>query len=269
VQRSRYARNIYINGDPYLEGLLGLSWLPSTQAKTNASRYEAWVNATLDTLWSRFTGSRVIMAISSRQMLGRVTIRPRDASPDPTQMFDRFKSQHDLTCQAEAKPVNRKDAVIAGTPWTEEGKDYPTSTATGRGSYAVIPFNPWLFDNLTCGASVPTNRAEYVLVHELTHSLASISGKFAAYEQAPAQFDNLEEFAAIVFTNVYISETGGTKLVGGHHGEILPPELTPGKAFYDAYKEPLQRVCKNERNLVWKIREGKNISHNPFLYCEL
>jgi hypothetical protein len=176
-------------------------------------------------------------------------------------------------CNAQAKPKNPRDANIAGTTWTEDKSDqrkgFPTVTATGRGSDVDVPFNPWLFNGKSCGTDIPTNRADCVLVHELMHCLASLSGKFAFYHAAPRAFDNLEEFTAIVITNIYLSETGAQRLVGGHHGEILPAELVPGKAFYDAYKEPLQQVCKNHQGLVRTLRAGVNIAHNPFLYCAI
>jgi hypothetical protein len=267
MQRSRFARNLYISGDQYLEGFLGLSWFPSQTARTNADNYESWVNWTLNTVWSRFTGSRVIMTISARR--GTVTIIPRDATPDPTKMFERFRPPQDLICNAEGKPLRPKDARIAGTPWFEDGKDYPTTTATGLGSDAIIPINPWLFAKLSCGSSVPVNRADFVLIHELMHGLASLSGRMADYEPAPRPFDNLEEFSAIVIGNIYISESGGTDLVGGHHDEILPRELMSGQAFYNAYKEPLQRMCANQGQLVRELRNGVNIPHNPLLFCDL
>jgi|HubBroStandDraft_6_1064221.scaffolds.fasta_scaffold729260_1 hypothetical protein len=101
------------------------------------------------------------------------------------------------------------------------------------------------------------------------HSLASLSGKYAVGESARAIFDNLEEFAAIVITNVFISETAGQQLMGGHHGEMLPAALMPSQAFYDPYKEPLQRVCRNYPSLVRGLRTRTDISHNPFVCCEM
>ena len=264
-----WGRNIYVDVGPYLEGALGLAWFPSCKAKVDASQYEAWIEVTLRALCGRFTGSRLVLAISSK--LGKVVIQPRDASPDPTDPLSRFVSERDRICNAEAKPVNKKDALIAGGPWFEDGKDYPTSKTTGYGSDCVIPFNPWVFDGRFCGPNVPLNRADFLLVHELTHAYASLSGKLATQESAPIVFGNLDEFAAIVVTNVYISETGGRQLVGGHSGEILPAALMPSQAFYDAYKEPLQRVCQNLQDFVRELRrpDAEAIPHNPFLCCDM
>jgi hypothetical protein len=106
-QESVYAHNIHVDGDAYLKGDLGLKWFPSQEAKTNAANYETWVNQTLAMLWSKFTGSRVIMAISGKSTQGKiVTIRPRDSSPDPTKMFDKFIPEKDRMCNAEAQPIH-------------------------------------------------------------------------------------------------------------------------------------------------------------------
>jgi hypothetical protein len=99
--KSCWGRNIYVDGDPYLEGFLGFSLLPSQAAKGNARRYEDWVNWTLRTLCSRFTGSRLVIEISSNQ--GSVTIRPRDSSPDPKDVFSKLIPVQDRMCNAEVK----------------------------------------------------------------------------------------------------------------------------------------------------------------------
>jgi hypothetical protein len=267
MQTSRYATNLYINGDAYVKQIFGLDLPFQPQAERNKDNYETWVVRFLDVLWTRFTSSRVIMAIG-RKTPRTVAITPRDHSPDPTSYFDRFKPEIDRMCNAQAKPTNPQAAILAGRPWTLEGKDYPTATTTGTGSDVVVPFMPWIFKSI-CGTGIPINRADCVLLHELTHALSCLNGKSALMDGAPRAFDNLEEFTAIVVTNVYLSETGSQQLVGGHHGEVLPAALNDGQAFYNEYKEPLQKVCQNHQKLVGELRLGKNIAHNPFLFCQV
>ncbi len=87
------------------------------------------------------------------------------------------------------------------------------------GLQSTIPFEP---------AAFPTNNPHTlnpseVLFHELVHAVRELSGKL---DQTPIHdaYEDIEEYFAIVISNVYRSELNRIGLRGGHHSESLPPK---------------------------------------------
>jgi hypothetical protein len=81
-----------------------------------------------------------------------------------------------------------------------------------------IPFEPAAFPN-----DPKTLNPGEVLFHELVHSVRELSGKL---DQSPIHdaYEDIEEYFAIVVSNVYRSELNRIGLRGGHHSESLPPK---------------------------------------------
>ena len=53
----------------------------------------------------------------------------------------------------------------------------------------------------------PGRDGDEILLHELVHGLSSLVGRLADSMAGPAGYSNLEEFTAIVISNLYASET--------------------------------------------------------------
>src|SRR6202008_4640939 len=76
-----HAPNLYINGDGYLKGFLGLDWLPSDAAKAQVDNYEKKVAALLFGMWKSYTASWVMWEITVARPK-RVDIKPPEFAPD-------------------------------------------------------------------------------------------------------------------------------------------------------------------------------------------
>jgi hypothetical protein len=266
MQQFSFAHNIFADGDPFLKGFLGFSLFPSADARRNASNYEADVIYILGYRYAKFVSSRVIMTIGQHADK-KVTIRPRPI-PDP----DPKVADVERLYNAEAEPANLRDAIRKGDPDPAPGKEVweDKTVGTGYGSDVVITFNPGVYADAMGQAPVNMlGRSDYVLLHELVHAMSDVSGMRADRMGAPAGYDNLEEFTAIVVANVYISENGEGygSLVGGHGGQTLPVLLTGSQAFYNRYSSYMEQVCLNHVWLAKELKKATGIKHNPFVYC--
>ena len=116
MQRSPFGHNIYVDGDPYLKGFLGLSLFPSAEAKSNAANYETVLTHMIANLWAKFTNSRVIQHINQYPSRN-VIIRPR-AIPDPDQDAPPLQQvpEEERQYNATAEPTREKDAILRGEP---------------------------------------------------------------------------------------------------------------------------------------------------------
>ena len=65
----------------------------------------------------------------------------------------------------------------------------------------------------------PAELRDEILIHELVHTGRKLDGiyKHIETEGAAARYDNLEDFIAILLTNIYMSEKG-KKVFRGSHG---------------------------------------------------
>jgi hypothetical protein len=125
---------------------------------------------------------------------------------------------------AESTAVNRKDETLASKPVVDCQLLVPNrpervmGTGTGTGSDTKVGFDPRQYN----GSRGPGHRADEILVHELVHSLRSCLGLVDC--QRPdgiGDYDNVEEFYAVLLANIYMSEKGRSPLRAGHH-EYLP-----------------------------------------------
>lgn len=275
--QSTVAQNIYVDGRAYLKGALGLSWFPSAEAQRNKSNYEADLNWMLRFLYAKFTSSQVILQIAFHRNKN-VVIRPRPI-PAPSADEDDFSRVYN----ADTIPSSAKDAVRAGQAAPAPGKDPiedPTK-GTGAGSDALVEFNPGVYKDAMGAAPgdresglfwARMGRSDCVLLHELVHAMSCVSGVDAGTMAGPEHYDNLEEFTAVVISNVYAAETGGVtppNLAGGHGNQVLPLLLRDSRAFYNRYRRYIQDACDNHPALAQQLKKATGISHNPFIYCDV
>lgn len=110
----------------------------------------------------------------------------------------------------------------------QHNSDQPNSTATqllrnpGRGAGANIDFFPWEWHNI--GGGLPGAARDEILLHELVHAymiqrgLSSIRNLHRVrFARRVRRFDIVDDFFAIMITNVYSSETR-RPIRREHHG---------------------------------------------------
>jgi hypothetical protein len=277
--RSSVAQNLYLDGRPYLRGMLGLSWLPSSAAQRNKANYEADLERIVRSIYSTFTGSQVILRIAFHRSKN-VVIQPRSVGPDPNDPGqDKFSQDYNASTAPSSEVGSIRKGDDAPAPGKDATEDH--TKGTGEGSDALISFNPGVYKDAMGVAPgdddqkskkfwAESGRSDCVLLHELVHAMSDVSGVNAQDQGAPYRYQNLEEFAAVEIANIYYAELTGAMpaiLVGGHDGSVLPVQLKDSKAFYDKYKQYMQNVCDNHPELAKQLKSATGIAHNPFVYC--
>jgi hypothetical protein len=137
---------------------------------------------------------------------------------------------------------------------------------TGAGSDSEVHFTPQETVPI-CGSGVVASacrlrgQAEHnpdeTLLHELVHSLRELLGQFYRYPTVVSDYDNEEEFFAILLVNIYISEKGGKVLRASHRGAFgaLSPDLAGSEKFLGK-DDPVITVEKFEnRRLIKKLAD--------------
>lgn len=108
------------------------------------------------------------------------------------------------------------------------------------------------------------------LVHELVHALRDVRGQLLQVPTRSKNYDNEEEFFAILVQNVYASEKGMTILRHDHHGNAaLPSRLSTSEKFLGKGQRPITLEELENRLLVSKlVRENNDLCKNIFLHVK-
>jgi hypothetical protein len=187
--------------------------------------------------------------------------------------------------RAVATPVSPQAATPAGQPFlgcnpssaATLNQPIPAlGTGTGAGSAVTVRFAG---DDVIAGtASILSVSADEVLLHELVHGLRQARGQShceaiksglpsidaASAASNNAQFyDTLEEFIAIVISNIYRSELKKQGLRRDHHGATsLQYPLTNARSFSQAWQRQMQRMLDDMQILCLDL--GRlNVGYNP------
>jgi hypothetical protein len=212
---------------------------------------------------ARAVGRAVLSEISITRPK-TVTIRPYVPS-DPD---DYNAGEHDddgPAATATGMPILNSKGIATG------------GGGTGKGSNALVDFTPdmWgVFSSGRSSTSQPTGPAsdpDDVLLHELVHACRDVRGM--SYMMAVSgNYDNEEEYLAIVIVNVYLSEKGKTDLRANHKGHTV---LKDPDKFLD-----LKTVDLKPRVLIERLRQihgtlydslsriGPPVKFNPFFQYE-
>jgi hypothetical protein len=232
-----YCPRIKVDGRSLLSGAFGFRMLSSDASKLKMSTFENDVIRVLkkvyDTTW---TATAVIDAVfkegQSRNM--QVMIIPMGAS----------------STLASAGADDQKDAAPKDAERFRGLRDDPSTTkderfekssgkGTGKGSSSHIEFDPNAED------------AEKTIVHELLHSLREMRGQLnqVPTEAVLDQYENEEEFYAMLIGNIYLSEIGRTDLRASH---IVYQELEESQKTSAGFlaNTPYGKAC---RRLVYKF----------------
>jgi hypothetical protein len=103
---------------------------------------------------------------------------------------------------------------------------------TGKGADVQLKFSPDEHHKSKCDKAGPGSATDEVLHHEMVHALRVMQGKRNMIPTKDPDYENDEEFLAIVATNVYISAKSGTQFRAHHRGyAALQPPLNTSSGF--------------------------------------
>jgi len=143
--------------------------------------------------------------------------------------------------------------------------------ARGGGSASTIEFSPGLFATPYCRAvaTAPGMRDSEVLFHEMVHGYRGMRGiqHFMQTVGGRKNYGNLEEFAAVVITNIYISETRGPEepLTADHMGNSPPlSEATSSTFLAIRGNRNLTNMLKNADPAFFQKLGDVSAAFNPF-----
>ena len=175
------------------------------------------------------------------------------------------------TCNAYATEEDRADAAPAGVqpfrgiddnPATPGDERYERATVglsilrhavigTGRGSDSAIHYSDDMWLASGCCSAAPGGGAgaqpDEVLFHEMLHSLREMQGKLNAVPTigTARDYENEEEFFAVVLTNIYMSSKGSMQLRASHQGFApLPAALSTSAGFLSDFHN--RRILRDQ-----------------------
>src|SRR5262249_30007406 len=106
--------------------------------------------------------------------------------------------------------------------------------ALGGGSSVLIRFDPIeRAPGRKCPPppGQPASGTDDTLMHEMLHGLRQMVGQWDG-SSIGLDYDTIEEFYAILLTNIYMSERGKPQLRKNHHGKVpLEPEYCTSEGF--------------------------------------
>ena len=188
-----------------------------------------------------------------------ITIRPMN---DPTQV--------NAYTTNEAVSSTRKGSLVIACDGM--GTVLAQRSGTGTGSSSTIEYSPETFtpgdplyhQNRQNGKHAMGSHGlspDEILFHELVHAIAASHGTLNCTPMVDG-FDNMDDFRAILFTNIYSSETG-RKLRKNHHGhsELVTDKFMPSN-FYETYKVQIKTCCQELAMLSQQLALV-NCSYNP------
>jgi NleD-like pathogen effector protein (putative zinc metallopeptidase) len=163
---------------------------------------------------------------------GTVSIRPYWNWSDPI--------------NAEAKPANRQDATARNAPVTPGAI---LNVGTGQGTNSTVEYTPAMWGkNGAAKTDAPGYDADEIIFHEMVHASRQLRGIQEGIRVR--DYDNMEEYLAVVVTNIYMAHKGKTKLAGDHDkGTLKDP---------DHFLDTIQDRRFPPRDLMRKLRAGQN-----------
>jgi hypothetical protein len=229
----------------------GSSWLTDLDAFNGtiwSAVHETWCLWLLNNISNTWTGYDYLIQV---YFLGNQF--SKDMHIVPYNQADRQGPLGPVNAYAWFRPgENMTDMTPAGQAIFVGGADNPATpvderfqvvgTGTGGGTDVDLHFSPELF----AAGTGPSSQPDEVLFHEMLHALREMQGEFDQVPTGPQDklYDNVEEFLAILMTNIYVSEKSPTLAVlrKDHHGtQVLPAAESTSDGF----------LLNNLENLFW------------------
>ncbi len=197
---------------------------------------------------------------------GMMSLSPTDT---PEQAIEKLKKNFNATAGAtdsrNATPKGKEVLYCGGPNQNQQIGDFK---GTGTGSDTLVKFTPdmWVTSDVAAafGASSSTGPGvgkDEILLHEMVHGMRQMKGTMqcAATPDNPA-LDTVEEFMAIVISNVYRSELNLGGLRADHWGfKPLSADLTDAQKFIDKDKE---KVTSNYKRLLQLKQEHPELCND-------
>jgi hypothetical protein len=255
---------INIDGDVFIEGFLGLTWCPSDDAKRKRDNWEKSVDSIITSLSKKHTSWAVMKALSDSGHT--LTIEPNPV----------------VECNATTFPKSAQDAARAGAEAEHCSKAVKGDNAgTGKGTNSKIVFSPGPFAKSgMCSVTGAGRDADEILFHEITHAMRYAVGQRNACFATPFGYADYEEFVAVLFTNVYSSETSRslrkdhsgyekmpvTTALFNNKAEKVQVDLHDPQKFCNWFRPQMENIQKYQRTLVKRLADCQHIRWNPFYY---
>jgi hypothetical protein len=242
MAKTRYKGNIFIDGE--LLHYIGVS-------------------VQLDEIASHATGRAVLAAVQSKAL--ELVIQPwTDKTPGAVTSNTEVRKAH-----LPGKTLLTCGRGSSGNEFRPNGQPI---LGEGGGSGSTISFTPDVTDRI----HGPGHEPDEILLHELVHALRALLGQKRC-EAVGDRFDNIEEFGAILITNIYRSECGRSGLRGDHTVDDCPGKsngekclkpmagnLVDAKAFYARFKAQMDRLFNSDlRSLGRQLAVEVNCDFNP------
>jgi len=162
-----------------------------------------------------------------------------------------------------------KSCRIIPVPYSDPGKTITTPVATNA---CLVEYNPWTWnwEDRFLGFD-PTNRGydpDDVLFHELVHVFLQLAQIFRSVPRND-QYHNREDFYAVLFTNIYVSEQNKSlaarfsKLLRGDHNLTFSslaagePDVAaaddPALGFYKKYKSDIDDLFHTDNPTMTRL----------------
>jgi hypothetical protein len=211
-------------------------WKPES-TPPNTDKYEVDVDATLDVIVQNPAGLIVLQAIKDDD--DDLTIVPYSDRDIARNDGDRCNALAVADKPVAAAP--KDDFFYLGHfdkgQWTSR-YDMSRVRGTGKGSDSKVHYTPDIWGKGPCGKGNYGTEPDEVLLHELVHGLRQMRGHLnkVPTEDQLRNYDDEEEFLAIVVGNIYISAKKNAqpnqKLRADHHGfKALAANLSTSAGF--------------------------------------
>jgi nucleoid-associated protein YgaU len=138
-------------------------------------------------------------------------------------------------------PGVREFFLGSDNPNTPQDERFQTfGVGQGGGSNVHVHFSPDIVFSGTAGV-----QSDEILFHEMVHALREMQGEFEAIPTGDRDktYDNLEEFFAVLMTNIYISEKNPNASLRKDHQTFNV--LSPAESTSDGF------LLNNPENLFW------------------
>jgi hypothetical protein len=194
-------------------------------------------------------------------------------SLSPTDTTDQAINKLKQNFNATAGPTDWKKATPKGQTALQCGgpnqnKPIAGVTGDGTGSDTVVKFTPamWVTSDVTAAfgsanAAGPGVKKDEILLHEMIHGMRQMTGtsRCGATPDNPG-LDTIEEFMAIVISNIYRSELRLSDLRKDHRGFLaLEADLTDPQKFIDKDKD---KATSNHKRLLQLKSEHPDLCNN-------
>ncbi|HPF60397.1 MAG TPA: hypothetical protein P5149_13845 [Candidatus Competibacteraceae bacterium] len=253
------------------------------KAARTKQHYEKEVLALLRTINYTRTGQAVFAAIRRQSPAFTIVIKPFIIDSYLQKLIEDLKARLKESpglLEDHYKSLIRKyqEEALADSPNATAGPDGRGNEPQRRGregrrENSLVRFTPaqWTYNpiNPVLGIGIPFfgpgSDPDEVLLHELVHALRFTAGLSKKDHRVPfqKQYDNKEEFFAILITNIYRSECGRRNRRSGHDAYFWGKSADT-EAFLDEGVNRLHvRQLRRQQPLLFNDLNNVNAPFNP------